>query len=78
MNNIKTTYGYTLDFLTKLSHNDFDITYDYDNQGRTTKISVGGTEYATMEYIDKITKTKFKQDSKDKTLETTLDNEGNV
>lgn len=76
--NNSTTYGYTLDFLTKLSHNDFDITYDYDSQGRTTKISVGGSEYATMEYDDKITKTKFKQDGEDKTIETTLDNEGNV
>ena len=25
------TYGYTLNFLTKVSHNDFDITYDYDS-----------------------------------------------
>lgn len=72
------TYGYTLDFLTRLSHNDFDIIYDYDNQGRTTKISVGGSEYATMEYSDMVTKTKFKQDGKDKTIETILDKDGNV
>ena len=40
-----TTYGYEKDFLTSLKHNDFEITYDYDEQGRNNKISIAGEEY---------------------------------
>ncbi len=44
------TYGYTLDFLTSLKHNDFEIGYDYDNQGRTKQINVAGKMYLTKTY----------------------------
>ena len=44
------TYGYTLNFLTKISHNNFNITYDYDNQGRVTKIKVTDADYLTFVY----------------------------
>ena len=46
------TYGYTLGFLTKVSHNDFDITYDYDNRGRVSKIRVAGNDYLSFAYDD--------------------------
>ena len=44
------TYGYNLDFLTSLKHNDFEIGYDYDEQGRTKQINIAGNEYLTKEY----------------------------
>ena len=46
------TYGYTLNFLTKVSHNDFDITYDYDSRGRISKIKVAGNDYLRFTYDD--------------------------
>ncbi len=44
------TYGYTLDFLTKLKHNDFDINYDYDGLGRLKNIDIAGNNYLSNEY----------------------------
>lgn len=44
------TYGYNLDFLTSLKHNDFEIGYDYDDQGRIKQINIAGNEYLTKEY----------------------------
>ena len=44
------TYGYNLDFLTSLKHNDFEIGYDYDEQGRIKQINIAGNEYLTKEY----------------------------
>ena len=72
------TYGYTLDFVTKLSHNDFDINYDYDSKARISKISIAGNEYASMEYKDNTTTTKFTQQGQTQTLETILDEDGNL
>ena len=44
------TYVYNLDFLTSLKHNDFEIGYDYDEQGRIKQINIAGNEYLTKEY----------------------------
>lgn len=44
------TYGYTLDLLTSLSHNQFDIKYAYDSQGRKTKTSIADNEYISKIY----------------------------
>ncbi|HIT61871.1 MAG TPA: RHS repeat protein, partial [Candidatus Caccovivens faecavium] len=44
------TYGYNLDFLTSLKHNDFEIGYDYDEQGRTKQINIAGNKYLSKEY----------------------------
>ena len=43
-------YGYTLDSLTSLTHNNFDIKYSYDEKGRKTKIQIADTEYLTKTY----------------------------
>ncbi len=42
------TYEYTLDFLTSVSHNNFDINYDYNKEGRVNKIKVDGEDYVTL------------------------------
>lgn len=48
------TYGYELGFLTKLTHNDFDISYDYDDsQGRVTEIKIAGERYLDKIYAEK-------------------------
>jgi len=44
------TYGYALDFLTSLSHNDFDITYSYDNRGRISSVDIAGNNYLQKSY----------------------------
>ena len=46
------TYGYTLDFLTSIKHNDFSVDYDYDSQGRVVKIKISGQDYLTRSYGD--------------------------
>ena len=46
------TYGYTLDFLTSVSHNNFDISYDYDGEGRVSKIKIDEADYLTLNYDD--------------------------
>ena len=43
-------YGYTLDLLTSLTHNNFDVKYAYDNKGRKTKISIADNEYLSKTY----------------------------
>ncbi len=46
------TYGYTLDFLTSVSHNNFDICYDYDGEGRVSKIKIDEADYLILNYDD--------------------------
>lgn len=43
-------FGYTLDFLTSLKHNGFEINYNYDGQGRTKEIQIAGLTYLSKEY----------------------------
>ena len=71
------TYGYTLGFLTKVSHNDFDITYDYDSRGRVSKIMVAGSDYLTYTYDDANNKT-IVSNAKSEQFSTVTDNLGNV
>ncbi len=44
------TYGYMLDFLTSLKHNNFEISYSYDNLGRNTGINIAGENYLTKTF----------------------------
>ena len=46
------TYGYTLDFVTSLKHNDFEIAYNYDGQGRNNEILIAGQSYLTKSFAD--------------------------
>lgn len=46
------TYGYCLDTLTSLKHNDFSVDYAYDSDGKISSISIGGKEYLSKTYSD--------------------------
>ena len=46
------TFGYVYDYLTSLKHNGFEVMYDYDNQGRITKIDIGDN-HKTQNYLKK-------------------------
>jgi len=50
-----TRLGYTLGFLTSLSHNDFDVTYAYDGRGRKKSVSIAGNLIASYTYNDDYT-----------------------
>ena len=64
-------YGYELDHLTSLKHNDFEIGYKYDIWGRLFKIQIANNDYLTKTYkdneettelvVDETTKLTFKQ-----------------
>ena len=54
------TYGYTLDYITSLKHNDFAIKYDYDNLGRPTKTKIADKEYLKKVYGESEETTIFK------------------
>ena len=71
------TYGYTLGFLTKVSHNDFDINYDYDQWGRVSKIKVAESEYLTFIYDDSKNSTVSTY-SNTESFKTVSDKDGNV
>ena len=73
------TYGYTLGFLTKVSHNDFDITYDYDSRGRISKIKVAGSDYLAFTYSEDGTNSiTISTNSKNENFKTVTDKNGNV
>ena len=69
------TFGYTLDLLTSLKHNNFAVGYDYDNQGRITKIKIADNEYLTKEYVDNQEITRY---ATGEIYRQTFDNNGNV
>ena len=72
----KNQFTYKNDLLTKISHNDFDISYDYDNKYRKTQIKVGGQQYASFDYIDKYTtRTTFNNNN---IFENKVDKNGNL
>lgn len=50
-------YGYNLDLLTTLSHNDFEYNFEYDGFGRQTKVEVAGNTYQDTTYQDSKTAT---------------------
>lgn len=52
IDNVENTnvYGYTLDLLTSISHNGFDIKYNYDEKGRKTAIYIADNEYLNKSY----------------------------
>ncbi len=72
-----TTYNYTLDFLTKLNHNNFDILYDYDSLGRVSKIKVDNENYITLLYDDS-NNTCLMTYSNDSGFKSIFDDNGNV
>ena len=43
--------------LTQVSHNDFNVNYEYDNKDRMTKIKIAGTDYANFAYDETEQKT---------------------
>ena len=77
INNTENTniYGYTLDAQTSLTHNNFDIKYSYDDQGRKTKIQIADTEYLNKIYgeFEEVTYLKTGESYKQ-----TFDKNGNV
>lgn len=86
------TFGYTFDYLTKLSHNGFDIDYEYDANGRQTKVSIAGQDYVSTSFED-ITQSQLQENGTTKeivvgeiqtseyangdTIQTTFDSNGN-
>ena len=46
-------FGFTLGHLTSVEHNDFEINYGYDAEGRLTKLDIAGENYLTKNYLDK-------------------------
>ena len=70
-----TTYGYEKGFLTSLKHNDFEITYDYDEQGRNNKISIAGEGYLEKTFGQDEETTTLASDERFKTV---YDEDGNV
>jgi RHS repeat-associated protein len=54
-------YVYVNDLLAKVTHNDTDITYNYDNQLRLSSIKIADNTYLSKQYIDDYkTKTTLK------------------
>ncbi len=45
------SFGYTLDFLTSLNHNDFSIKYEYNHAGKLSKINIADSD---KDYLNKI------------------------
>ena len=43
-------YGYTLSYLTSLTHNGFSTNYTYGDQGKLTSVSIAGQNYLTNAY----------------------------
>ena len=76
----KNTIKYTNGVATKLIHNDFDISYDYDGRLRKTKIKIADNDYLNYEYVDNYTtKSKYKDANNNEHCITTQVNEdGNV
>ncbi len=73
------TYGYTLGFLTKVAHNDFDITYNYDSRGRISKIKVARSDYLDFVYSEDGTNSiSISTNSKNENFKTVTDKNGNV
>lgn len=71
------TYGYDLGFLTKVSHNDFDISYEYDSFGRVSKIKVAGRDYLTFDY-DESQNSTVSTYSNSQSFKTVSDKDGNI
>ncbi|MCI8555651.1 MAG: hypothetical protein HFI85_03665 [Clostridia bacterium] len=44
------TYGYTLDYLTSLKHNNFAIDYNYDGKGRISSVKLANRQYLNKSY----------------------------
>lgn len=83
------TYGYCLDTLTSLKHNDFSIEYDYNFKGSISKLSIAGNEYLSKEYTDEETqdnensttktlKNEITKFANQETFRQTLNDDGNV
>ena len=77
--------GYTADMLTKLTHNGFDIDYEYDGFGRQTRVTIAGKEYLETKYEkdkdENVTKTIsyiYKSDEEKETIEALSNFSGNV
>ena len=86
-------YGYTYDLLTSLSHNDFEINYEFDGFGRQSKVSIAGTDYVSTEH-EEIIEEQLQEDGTSKSVvagekitnsyasgevvETKTNNDGNV
>ena len=45
-----TLYGYTLDFLTSLKHNNFEVNYNYYSNGKLKEVYIAGFRYLTKVY----------------------------
>ncbi len=83
------TYGYYLDTLTSLKHNDFSVDYDYNSDGDISRISIANNEYLVKEYIDepieddttssnKTIKNEITKFANQETFRQTLNDDGNV
>ena len=73
------TYSYVSGYLTSVAHNDFDITYDYDNRGRVSKIMVAGSDYLDFVYNEEGTNSiSTAIYANGKSFKTETDKNGNV
>ena len=70
-------YGYTLGFLTSLSHNDFAYKFEYDGFGRQTAIRIDGQDnaYVKSQYLENSVLNTY---SSGEVFETIKDTNGNV
>ena len=70
-------YGYTLGFLTSLSHNDFSYEFEYDGFGRQTAVRIEDQDkaYMTTQYLDNSVLNSF---ASGEVVETIKDTKGNV
>lgn len=71
------TYGYTLDYLTSLTHNGFSVGYNYDCEGRVNNIKVAGKDYLSTSY-SKDSDTTTLHTSTPQTFKQTYNKDGNV
>ncbi len=72
------TYGYTLDHLTGLRHNNFEINFDYDNLHRCNKISIDETTYLTREFDENDKNIEFVTLGTNETYKKVLNNDGKL
>lgn len=70
-------YGYTLGFLTSLSHNNFSYEFEYDGFGRQTAVRIEDQDkaYMTTQYLDNSVLNSF---ASGEVVETIKDTKGNV
>ncbi len=68
-------YGYTLNYLTSLKHNDFEYNYEYDNLGKLNRILIANEVYFTKSYTDNSETITYKNGA---TFKRTFNSDGKI